>query len=213
MTCCQPVRHPAADAHALKQAMRALAGGVTVLTAGIGEAHTGATVTSATALSVEPPTMIVNINLSPSTWPAIRRHGHFRVNILGRHHQDVADRFAGKAGVKGAERYAEADWVALSTGALGLVGALAVVDCELEEAIERHGHAIILGRVTGHHARRGCPARLRRRPLRLGRRLSGRPGTAPVPGTRQHPRAAARSGRAQSLTARSPSASGTVRLL
>ena len=143
-----PVRYPAADARALKQAMRRLAGGVTVVTAGIGEARTGATVTSATALSVEPPTMIVNINLSSSTWPAIRRHGHFCVNILGRHHQDVADRFAGKGGLKGTERYAEADWVELSTGALGLVGALAVVDCELEEAIERHSHAIILGRVA-----------------------------------------------------------------
>ncbi len=123
-------------------------GGVSVITAGLGEARTGATVTSATALSVEPPTMIVNINLSSSTWPAIRRHGHFCVNVLGRHHQDVADRFAGRGGVKGAERYAEADWVELSTGALGLVGALAVIDCELEEAIERHSHAIILGRVA-----------------------------------------------------------------
>jgi flavin reductase (DIM6/NTAB) family NADH-FMN oxidoreductase RutF len=144
----QLVRHPAADGHALKQAMRTLAGGVSVITAGIGEARTGATVTSATALSVEPPTMIVTINLSSSTWPAIRRHGHFCVNILGRHHQDVADRFAGKGGVKGADRYAEADWREHSTGALGLVGALAVIDCELEEAIKRHSHAIILGRVA-----------------------------------------------------------------
>ncbi len=33
------------------------------------------------------------------------------------------------------------------TGAPVLLGGLASVDCELEEAIERHSHAIVLGRV------------------------------------------------------------------
>jgi len=140
-------RHPA-DADALKQAMRTLAGGVAVVTAGLGEERTGATVTSATSLSVDPPTMIVNINLSSSTWPVIRRHRHFCVNILGRHQHAVADRFAGRGGAKGVERYAGADWAPLATGALALAGALAAVDCELEEAIERHSHAIVIGRVT-----------------------------------------------------------------
>lgn len=135
------------EATNLKQAMRGLAGGVTVITAGRGDDRTGATVTSATSLSVAPPTMIVNINLTSSTWPVIRRHGHFCVNVLGQHHHAIADRFAGRGGVKGAERYAGAEWTTLATGASALVGALAVVDCELEEAIERHSHAILLGRV------------------------------------------------------------------
>jgi len=138
---------PAADAAALKTAMRTLAGGVSVVTAGIGDARTGATVTSATSLSMDPPTMVVNINLGSSTWPVIRRHGHFAVNILADDQQALADRFAGRGGLRGVERYAGSDWVTLVTGAPVLVGALAAVDCEVEEAIERHSHAIVLGRV------------------------------------------------------------------
>ncbi|ANG97419.1 flavin reductase [Brucella pseudogrignonensis] len=137
----------------LKAAMRQLAGGVSVVTAGFDEGRTGATVTSATALSVDPPTIIVNINRGSSVWPVISRHNHFCVNILSAGQQAIADRFAGKDGVKGAARYEGAAWYALESGALALHGALASVDCAVEDVIERHTHAIIIGRalkiVTG----------------------------------------------------------------
>jgi len=58
----------------------------------------------------------------------------------------VADRFAGRNGEKGAARYEGAEWYALESGALALKGALASIDCEVEEIIERHTHAIIIGR-------------------------------------------------------------------
>ncbi|MCH6205634.1 flavin reductase family protein [Brucella sp. RRSP16] len=131
----------------LKAAMRQLAGGVSVVTAGFDEGRTGATVTSATALSVEPPTIIVNINRGSSVWTAISRHNHFCVNVLSSGQQSIADRFAGKGGIKGVERYADADWYALESGALALAGALASVDCAVEDVIERHTHAILIGRV------------------------------------------------------------------
>ncbi|ERM01865.1 flavin reductase [Brucella intermedia 229E] len=134
----------------LKAAMRQLAGGVSVVTAGFDEGGRtgGATVTSATALSVEPPTIIVNINRGGSSvWTAISRHNHFCVNVLSSGQQSIADRFAGKGGIKGVERYADADWYALESGALALAGALASVDCAVEDVIERHTHAIVIGRV------------------------------------------------------------------
>ncbi|ESY10705.1 hypothetical protein X750_32085 [Mesorhizobium sp. LNJC394B00] len=51
--------------------MRHLAGAVSVVTAGIGDERTGATITTAHSLSVEPEVMVVSINLSSSTWAAI----------------------------------------------------------------------------------------------------------------------------------------------
>lgn len=135
-----------ADAAAVKSALRTLGGGVSVITAGRGDERTGATVTSATGLSMDPPTMIVNINKSSSTWPAIQRHGHFCVNILAVGQQDVANRFAGIGGIKGPARYEGAEWTTLVSGAPVLVNALAAIDCEVEEVIERYSHAIILGR-------------------------------------------------------------------
>lgn len=139
-------RAPHADAATVKQAMRCMAGGVTVITAGQGDDRTGATVTSATALSMDPPTMIVNINKTSSSWPVISRHGHFCVNILSADQQAVADRFAGIGGIKGTARYDGARWTTLVSGAPVLAAALAAIDCEVEEIIERHSHAIILGR-------------------------------------------------------------------
>lgn len=142
-----------ATADELKAAMRQLAAGISVLTAGTGDNKTGATVTSATALSVEPPTIIVNINLTASVWPTINAERHFCLNILSGEQQAIADRFAGRNGEKGAARYTDAAWYQLESGALALKGALASIDCAVEEIIERHTHAIVIGRalriVTG----------------------------------------------------------------
>lgn len=128
-------------------AMRHLTGGVSVITAGRGRDITGMTVTSVTSLSVDPPTLIVSINRDASSFPLIRRHGAFGVNILAADQLDVAERFAGKGGLKGADRFAGAQWVAAVSGVPLLVGALSAVDCEVEEIVERHSHGIVIGRV------------------------------------------------------------------
>jgi 3-hydroxy-9,10-secoandrosta-1,3,5(10)-triene-9,17-dione monooxygenase reductase component len=142
---------PALEAAALKDAMRRLVGGVSVITAGVGEARTGLTSTSAHSLSVDPPTMLVCVNRNASAWPVIQREGHFCVNILDARHQHIADRFTGRDGVKGSDRYTGARWRQFATGAWGLEDALAVVDCAVEEILERHSHGIIIGAVQAIH--------------------------------------------------------------
>ena len=88
------VRHaPLSDeAGTLKAAMRRLAGGVSVVTAGTGEEKTGLTVTSVASLSMDPPTMIICVNRDASAWPVIRRERHYAVNILGARHQHIFKR-------------------------------------------------------------------------------------------------------------------------
>ena len=141
------VVRPHDDALSLKEAMRRLIGGVTVITAGIGDERTGLTATSAVSLSMEPPTMLITVNRASSSWPVIARRRHFCVNVLHADQADVAARFAGAGGLKGVARYEGADWVPMGSGALGLVGALASIDCVVDEVIERHSHAIVLGAV------------------------------------------------------------------
>lgn len=128
-------------------AMRHLTGGVSVITAGRGKDITGMTVTSVTSLSVEPPTLLVSINRDASSFPLIRRHGAFGVNILNADQLDVAERFAGSGGLKGADRFAGARWVTAVSGVPLLAGALSAFDCEVEEILERHSHGIVIGRV------------------------------------------------------------------
>jgi len=131
----------------LREALRHVAGSVSIITAGVGDERTGLTATSATSLSVDPPTMLVAVNRQASAWPVIRSHRHFCVNFLSADHLDLAERFAGRKGVNGAERYDDASWVQLATGAQALADAVAAIDCEVQEIIERHSHAIIIGAV------------------------------------------------------------------
>jgi flavin reductase (DIM6/NTAB) family NADH-FMN oxidoreductase RutF len=145
------------DALDLKRAMRTVAGGVSVITAGVPGDRTGATVTSATAFSMGPPMMIVTINRSSSTWPAIQLRGHFCVNILRHDQHEIASRFSGMDGIKGEARYDGARWTTLVSGAPVLDDAATIVDCVVDELIERHSHGIVLGRAVAIRVGQGAP--------------------------------------------------------
>ncbi|CDP51461.1 4-hydroxyphenylacetate 3-monooxygenase, reductase component [Devosia sp. DBB001] len=151
----KPVAPPIPDQEtaAFKTAMRHLAGAVAVITTGSGEERTGFTATSVSSFSMEPPTLIVCLNRASSSWPIVQNHGGFCVNLLAHEQSHVADRFAGRGGIKGTGRYEGATWQQQPSGSLGLDGALVSIDCTLDEAIERHSHAILLGRVNAVTAR------------------------------------------------------------
>lgn len=130
-----------------RAAMRRLVGGVSVITAGVGNDISGMTVTSVSSLSVDPPSLIVSVNRASSSWPLLKQHRYFGVNILNADQVDIAERFTGTDGLKGAERFAGAEWIERASGARLLAAALAAIECEAEDIIERHSHAIIIGRV------------------------------------------------------------------
>ena len=130
-----------------RNAMRQLTGGVSVITAGRGRDISGMTVTSVSSLSVDPPALIVSINRESSSWPLVKRYGFFGVNILTSDQIDVAERFTGRGGLKGADRFAGAHWRTRASGVPLLADALAAIDCEVEDIVERHSHAIVIGRV------------------------------------------------------------------
>lgn len=138
---------PRVPAGAFRGAMRLLPGGVSVITAGRGRDITGMTVTSVSALSLEPATLLVSINRQSSSWPLLQREGRFAVNFLGDRHREIAERFTGKGGLKGADRFLGVAWQPAKSGVPLLVHALASLDCAVDEVIERHSHAIVIGGV------------------------------------------------------------------
>lgn len=142
-----PAGASTAEAEAFRQAMRQLAGGVAVITAGRDGERAGLTATAVTSFSAEPPTIIACVNRAASAAAVILRDGAFGVNLLSTRHVSLAKRFAGAGGIKGAARYEEGDWTQLETGAPILADALAALDCELEDAVERHSHTLLFGRV------------------------------------------------------------------
>jgi flavin reductase (DIM6/NTAB) family NADH-FMN oxidoreductase RutF len=132
---------------AFRQAMRQLAGGVCAITVGDGDDRGGLVATSVTSLSMDPPTLLVCVNRGGASLPLIQRFGSFGVNVLAHRHLGLAHRFSGQGGVSGAARYDGSDWTVATTGAPLLSDALVAVDCVVDELIERHSHAIIIGRV------------------------------------------------------------------
>jgi len=153
---------PLASAPSLKLAMRQVAAPVSVITAGVENELTGATVTTAQSLSVEPEVMQISLNLQSSTYLAITRNNHFCVNLLAAHQRDIADRFSGREGIQGAARYEGGAWSVLRSGTLALDGALANIDCEVEDILVRHSHGLILGRVLEIRLGKKQPALLYR---------------------------------------------------
>jgi flavin reductase (DIM6/NTAB) family NADH-FMN oxidoreductase RutF len=129
----------------LVDAMRQLAGGVSVITAGRAPNRSGYTGTAVFSLSVNPERIVISIGRGSSSYPLIRQHSLFGLNVLSAHQQHVADRFTGRGGVKGEERYEGAEWAVSPRGVSLLVNALATAECAVEEIIERHSHAIVIG--------------------------------------------------------------------
>src|SRR5262245_36013541 len=72
---------------AFKSVMRNVAGAVSIVTASHVGLRAGLTATSLTALSAEPPTVIVCVNRAASAWPTIEAAGHFAINVLAARHQ------------------------------------------------------------------------------------------------------------------------------
>ena len=99
------------DVGAFKTAMRQLPGGVTVITAGRDGDISGMTVSSFVSLSVDPPTVLVSISRSSSSWPLIQMRGVFGANILAADQTLLADRFSGKGGLSGPERFGHDDGI------------------------------------------------------------------------------------------------------
>lgn len=146
----RPAAHAveAVDRDAFREAMRSLASTISVVTAGQGAERTGFTATSVCSFSVDPPCLLVCLDRSSSSWPAVERHGAFCVNVMAEGQAAIADQFAGRNGFKGAARFEGIAWRELATGAPALSDALVSIDCELDEAIIRHSHVILIGRVA-----------------------------------------------------------------
>jgi len=143
---------------AFRHAMRELASGVSIVATGRGEARSGCTTTALCSLSLNPPSLIVSLSKMSSTLASLRANGAFGVSILAAAHEELADRFAGRNGINGAARFAGASWTTLATGAPLLRDALTAVDCSVQEIIERHTHAIVIGEVKAVRRNGGAGA-------------------------------------------------------
>lgn len=143
----EPASVAEASESTFREAMRQLARGVCVVTFGTGDDRTGFTATSVTSLSSDPPSLLACIHRSSSSYDAMRRSLAFAANLLSADQRQYAEQFAGRSGLRGSDRYWGGAWRRLPSGVLCLADSVAAFDCEIEDVIERHTHAILIGRV------------------------------------------------------------------
>ncbi len=131
----------------LRAAMRQLAGGVCVITVGDGNNRTGLTATSLVPVGLEPPEILITVNQQSSSFPILLAERRFAVNLLAHHQQHVAERFAGKDGVRGVDRYEGAAWQRSERGLWLLKNCLVALECEVEYIGLHRTHALVVARV------------------------------------------------------------------
>lgn len=129
-----------------REAMGGFLTGITIVTAMSSEgAPHGAAVNAFSAVSEQPPLLLVCLDRSSRSLETIRLSGQFAVNILAEDHLDIVPAFAAK-GVE--NRFAGVDYFAAVTGSPILPGAVAWFDCEIHAIHDGGDHEIIIGRVV-----------------------------------------------------------------
>jgi flavin reductase (DIM6/NTAB) family NADH-FMN oxidoreductase RutF len=130
-----------------RQVMGQFTTGVTVVTARSKDGLAGLTVNSFTSVSLEPPLVLICVDLYSTALPFIRASGNFAVNILTSEQEALSRCFA----TTSAERYehfCHASFHVASTGSPILDGALAFIDSQIVAEYPGGDHVIFVGLVV-----------------------------------------------------------------
>ncbi|MGE3075662.1 MAG: flavin reductase family protein [Dehalococcoidia bacterium] len=132
-----------------KGAMGSWASGVTVVTTRLGDEVYGITVSSFSSLSMEPRLILVSLQDSNHLPHMIKKSKHFGVSILATGQEEVSGYFSTSGRDPSKEFDGGFRTLTMETGSPLIEGALAQIDCELEEAYPGGDHTIAVGRVVG----------------------------------------------------------------
>lgn len=129
--------------------------GVSLITCvGDGE-PVGCTVNALTSLSLEPPRLLVCLDLTARTLEHLRMSGRFCVNMLAAEQRELSRRFASRSSTQ-AEKF---DGTPYRTehGTILLEGCIATLVCDVVEELVHGDHAIVVGEFVHGETRDGDP--------------------------------------------------------
>ncbi len=136
----------AIDKDFFRQVMGHFATGVTVVTTSNQEMPGGLTVNAFCSVSLNPPLVLVCVDLTSNTLPLIRESGCFAVNMLTNQQEQLSRCFATPSQER-YERFCHADYHTAVTGAPVLDDVLAFVDARVVAEYPGGDHVIFLGQV------------------------------------------------------------------
>ncbi|MER5177536.1 flavin reductase [Streptomyces sp. NPDC002896] len=121
--------------------------GVTVVTTDDDGTPKGLAVNAFSSISLDPPMVLVCVQRSSTTHPALHRASHLGISILAADQLDVAKIFASKGG----DKFAGLSWTPGAHGAPLIDGACAQLEVEIGERLEAGSHTVFTGRVVSAH--------------------------------------------------------------
>ncbi len=129
-----------------RQVMGSFSTGVTVVTTEHDEVLSGLTLNAFSSVSLNPPLVLICVDLSSRTLPLMRASKKFAVNILSEEQEELARYFArpSKAGFKS---FSNVEFYEAATGAPVFYDALGFVDAHVVAEYPGGDHAIFLGQV------------------------------------------------------------------
>ncbi|MBT2534436.1 flavin reductase [Arthrobacter sp. ISL-48] len=134
---------PELDADLMKAFNRQFITGVTVVTTKEGETPKGLAANSYCSVSIEPPLVLVCVQKTSSTYPALFSSSHLGINILGTGQRDTVGVFASKA----PDKFAELEWHEGPNGSPLLDGSAASLEAEIQERFQAKTHTVFICRV------------------------------------------------------------------
>ena len=131
------------DSRAYRDTMGQYCTGVVVVAGNDAGRLVGFAAQSFVSLSLDPPLVAVCPAKTSTSWPRIRRTGHFCINVLAADQQDLSDAFAQPG------RAADVAWTTNASPAPIIDGAMAYVECSLDAEHDAGDHTVAVGRVLG----------------------------------------------------------------
>lgn len=144
---------PAVPDEVFRDVIGRFASGVTVITTTAGGTDHGTTASAVSSLSTEPPMLLICLNKTSDTQAAILSSRVFGVNILAEDQGQVAYQFA----KKGAAKFEGVPVRRGGTGVPLIEGALAHLECEVDETVTGGTHTVFLARVRQASGQEGAP--------------------------------------------------------
>jgi flavin reductase (DIM6/NTAB) family NADH-FMN oxidoreductase RutF len=132
----------------LRIVLGSFATGVTVITSRSAHHAYGMTANAFSAVSLDPPLVLVCVISGTAGAETIERNEAFAVNILGAHQEPVSRYFSWKDRPRGAEAFEEIAHDTAVTGCPVLEGAAGFLDCRLADSHEAGDHVIFIGEVV-----------------------------------------------------------------
>src|SRR6266478_373146 len=136
----------AIETNFFRQVMGRFATGVTVVTTRSDKGLSGLTVNSFCSVSLDPPLVLICIDLTSNTLPYIRESGSFAVNILTDRQEHLSRCFATPSQERH-EHFCHASYHVVATGSRVIDGALAFIDTRVVAEYPGGDHVIFIGQV------------------------------------------------------------------